>query len=172
LLDPFMIPKARDLIKVPDAAIRSNESTIDVVNRVTEKLRSAHGLSARRNIKIPVAVVFAKIDAFFGVLGADHPLLRPPPEEPAFNEAEGQATHEYVRAMLHDWGAAEIDTHLRMNYANFRYFAVSALGAEPDYEAAGHESPVSDGGVQPFRVDEPMLWLLSRFGVISRTSQR
>ncbi len=68
--------------------------------------------------------------------------------------------------MLHEFGADDIDQHLQLNYADFRYFAVSALGAAPDYETAA----VDAGGVRPFRVEEPLLWLLHRFGVIKRIS--
>ncbi|HZN73965.1 MAG TPA: hypothetical protein VFC00_20040 [Micromonosporaceae bacterium] len=162
LLDPFMIPRAHSLLRLPQEAVRSEESTVDVVNRVTEKLRASHGIRSRRRIKIPVAVVFAKIDAYFDVLGADHPLVRPAPANGAYDEAAGQATHEQVRALLYDWGADDIDAHLRYNYAKFRYFAVSSLGAPPDY-ATGD---VDRGGVRPFRVDEPLLWLLSGFKVV------
>lgn len=168
LLDPFMIPQARDLIKLPDRAVASKELTVDVVNRVTEKLRASHGVSPRSNIKIPVAIAFAKIDAFFKVLGEDHPLVRPPAPSLAYDEEAGQLTHEYVRAMLHEWGADDIDTHLRLNYANFRYFAVSSLGAEPDYELAPTDKAIRESGVQPFRVDEPLVWLLSRFNIVPR----
>jgi hypothetical protein len=60
-----------------------------------------------------------------------------------------------------------------MNYTNFRYFAVSSLGAEPDYEADRQAAPVSESGVRPFRVDEPLVWLLSQFHVVpSRADQR
>lgn len=168
LLDPFMIPQARDLIKIPSTAVRSNELTVDVVNRVTEKLRASHGISPRSNIKMPVAVAFAKIDAFFKILGEDHPLVRPPAPSVAYDEEAGQQTHEYVRAMLHEWGADDIDMHLRLNYSNFRYFAVSSLGAEPDYELAPTEKAIRESGVQPFRVDEPLVWLLSRFDIVPR----
>lgn len=167
LLDPFMIRRARDQISLPDSAIRSKESTLDVVNRVTEALRASHGLRSR-NVKIPVAVAFAKIDAFFDVLGHDHPLLRKPPAGPAYDETAGQATHEHVRALLHEWDADDIDAHLRYNYQDFRYFAVSALGAQPDYDG----SAVDPRGVQPFRVDEPLTWLLSRFGVVPTVANR
>jgi hypothetical protein len=174
LLDPFQIPQARGLIKIPDSAVQSNELTVDVVNRVTEKLRTTKGrVGFRGNIKIPVAVAFAKIDAFFHILGDDHPLRRQPEPSFAYDELAGQQTHEYVRAMLHEWGADDIDTHLRMNYTNFRYFAVSSLGAEPDYEADRQAAPVSESGVRPFRVDEPLVWLLSQFHVVpSRADQR
>jgi hypothetical protein len=168
LLDPFMIPQARDRIRLPQEAVRSTESTVDVVNRVTEKLRASHGTKSSRSIKIPIAVAFAKIDAFFDVLGPDHPLLRPPPPAPAYDETAGQEAHEQIRALLHDWGADDIDTHLRFNYSKFRYFAVSSLGAPPDYAT----SQVDPRGVRPFRVAEPLLWLLSQFNVIPRQGRR
>ncbi|WP_326561233.1 hypothetical protein [Micromonospora sp. NBC_01796] len=168
LLDPFMIRKARDQIRIPESALRSKELTIDVVNRVTETLRASHGLRSRQNIKIPVAVVFAKIDAFFDVLGRDHALLRKPPGGPGYDDLAGESTHEQIRALLHEWDADDIDTHLRFNYQAFRYFAVSALGAEPDYDG----STVDPRGAQPFRVDEPLVWLLSRFGVVPKLVKR
>jgi hypothetical protein len=162
LLDPFMIPQARDSLRLPAAAVQSAAATIDVVARVTESLRISHRLGSRRNIAIPVAVAFVKIDAFFGLLGSDHPLVRRPQPGPFYDEGAGRETHEFVRAQLHGWRADDIDAHLTLNYRNFRYFAVSALGAEPDYD----RGVVDERGVHPFRVDEPLLWLLSRFGVV------
>ncbi|MGC5052857.1 hypothetical protein ACLQ2S_15550 [Micromonospora sp. DT48] len=164
LLDPFMIPQARDQIRVPESAIDKHANTIDVVNRVTENLRISHRLGGRKNIPIPVAVAFAKIDAFFEVLGADHALVRRPEPGPYYDEQAGRETHEHVRALLHDWGADDIDTHLTHHYRKFRYFAVSALGSEPDYD----NNRVDVRGVRPFRVDEPLLWLLSEFNVVPR----
>jgi hypothetical protein len=167
LLDPFQIPAAAHQIRLPDEAIINREPTLDVLNRVTEKLRVSHSVKSNRRIKIPVAVAFAKIDAFFDHLGADHPLLRQPPATAAYDDVAGQETHEHIRALLHEWEADDIDTHLRYNYASFRYFAVSALGAPPDYRTGD----VDPGGVRPFRVAEPLLWLLSQFSVVPRQRQ-
>ena len=41
-------------------------------------------------------------------------------------------------------------------------FGVSALGAEPDYSSY----TVAPGGVQPHRVEDPVLWLLSKSGTV------
>lgn len=59
---------------------------------------------------------------------------------------------------MHDWEASDIDVHLRLNYSDFQYFAVSALGAEPDYD----QGRVDPGGVRPHRVEDPILWLLAK----------
>lgn len=168
LLDPFMLPQAQDRLHLPKSAMVANEATIDVLGRVTEMLRSSHGISGRRRIPIPVSVAFAKMDAFDTVLDDDHPLLRLPPTADRYDEGAGQETHEHIRALLEDFGAGDVDAHLRLNYQDFRYFAVSALGAQPNYDTA----EVDRNGVHPFRVDEPLVWLLSRFGVVPTQGAR
>ncbi|MEV6524649.1 hypothetical protein AB0M43_22080 [Longispora sp. NPDC051575] len=162
LLDPFMLPQARQRLGLPRAAMTSEEATLDVVGRVTDALRVSHGVKPRKRIPIPVSVAFAKIDGLFDLLGPDHPLLATPPPVPHYDETAGQDTHERIRALLDELGADNLDAHLRLNYETFRYFGVSALGAPPDYEAG----VVDPGGVRPHRVDEPLVWLLGGFGVV------
>ncbi|MFG1780115.1 hypothetical protein ACGFIG_27245 [Micromonospora sp. NPDC049048] len=166
LLDPFMLPGAREKLRLPPSAIRSTEDTIAVVDRLTQSLRASNGVRGSERISKPVAVAFAKMDAFYDKLGQDHPLRQEPPRGSAYDEQLGRATHEQVAALLRDWQGDDIEQHLRMNYKTFRYFFVSALGAPPDYDNA----LVEPGGVRPYRVDEPLLWLLSlpRFGVVPR----
>nr|AGS49280.1 hypothetical protein [uncultured bacterium esnapd2] len=165
LLDPFQLPGAYDRISVPGAARRDTEPPLNVLNRITEMLRVTHAVKASRRISIPIAVVFSKIDAFYKMLGDDHPLLSKPDSGAFYNEAAGQDTDEHIRALLTDLDADDIDSHLRSHYKQFRYFAVSSLGAEPDYQT----NQVDAGGVRPFRVDEPLLWLLGTFRIIERS---
>lgn len=164
LLDPFMLPQAAQRLRLPREAILSDEATADVLFRVTETLRQGQRLRKNSRVRIPVAVAFAKIDAFFGILGPDHPLVQRPADNGAYDEAAGRATHEHVRSLIYEYGGSQIDTHLRMNYRDFQYFAVSSLGAEPDYTAG----LVNERGVLAFRTEEPLLWLLSRFSIIPR----
>ena len=131
LLDPWQLPGAMSHIVVPASAVREAEPPLDVLNRITELLRVSHQVKASRRVKVPLAVVFAKMDAFFPVLGGNHPLLVKPAALPGYAETAGQDTHEHVRAMLHDYGADDIDAHLMHNYATFRYFAVSASAQPP-----------------------------------------
>ena len=168
LLDPFMLPQARDRVRLPADAYREGEPTLDVLGRITEKLRVAHSVKAGKKIGIPVSVAFAKIDAFYDELGSDHPVLQSPVAAADYDEAGGLSVHEHIRGLLHEWGADDVDTHLRLNYTNFRYFAVSALGAQPNYTT----KEIDPGGIRPHRVDEPLVWLLSKFGVVSTRGQR
>jgi GTPase SAR1 family protein len=163
VLDPFALPGARARLNLPDAAINvDDDAPLDVVNNITELLKVEHNIKKRRKIAIPVAVVFTKIDAFFPALDRGNPLMAGTPAVAAYHEGDGQTVHEHMLALLHEWNAEDIDTHMRLNYTNFRYFGVSALGAEPDYE----NQKVAAGGVRPHRVEDPVLWLLSKAGTV------
>lgn len=166
LLDPFQLPGAHDRITVPGSSRSDAEPPLSVLTRITTLLRSSHGVGGRRKITTPIAVVFSKIDAFYRTLGAGHPLLCRPDAGPFYNEANGRDTDEHLRALLTDLDADDIDAHLRLHYKKFRYFTVSSLGAEPDYD----RKAIDPGGVRPFRVDEPLLWLLGLFKIIETRS--
>lgn len=166
LLDPFQLKGSLDRIAVPDASRRDTEPPINVLTRITELLRSSQGVSARRKIATPIAVVFSKFDAFFPMLGEGHPLLSAPSPGAKYDETHGKDTDEHLRALLTELDADDIDAHLRSHYKKYRYFAVSSLGAEPDYD----RNRVDPRGVRPFRVDEPLLWLLGLFKVVERST--
>jgi hypothetical protein len=166
VLDPFALPGARARLHLPDAAINvDDDAPLDVVNNITEMLKVEHNVKKRKKISIPVAVVFTKIDAFFPMLDRGNPLMSATPPVPAYDNADGQAIHEHMLALMHEWNAQDIDTHMRLNYTVSRYFGVSALGAEPNYE----DNTVAAGGVRPHRVEDPVLWLLSKSGTVRST---
>jgi len=163
LLDPFQLPGNRDEARVklkglddPDSVV--NHDAINTLTVISEYLRGSHGVSASSRIKVPLAVAFTKFDAFFDKLPAGHPLRQAPPDGPYYYEQDGASVHEYVKGLIEEWGGSDIVTHLDLNYENYRLFGVSALGAEPNYAAAR----VDPQGVRPFRVADPVLWLLAQ----------
>lgn len=163
-LDPFALPGARSRLNLPGAAVQTADGTpLDVVARITEVLRNELQVRKNKKIKIPVAMVFTKIDAFYELMDRGNPIMSAPSAVPVYQEVDGEAVHEHVRALLHEWDAGDIDIHMQLNYADFRFFAVSALGAEPDYVTRS----VSTGGVRPHRVEDPILWLLAKEGTVA-----
>lgn len=162
-LDPFALPSARARISLPkDAQQVDDEVPIDVVANITNFLRTYHQVATNRKIKVPVAIVFTKIDAFYPTLDPDNPVMATAPAMPAYDETDGQQVHEQMRALLMEWDASALDRHMQQNYENYRYFGVSALGAQPDYT----NSRVAAGGVRPHRVQDPVLWLMSKAGTV------
>ena len=162
-LDPFALPGARARLNLPEAAIQvADDVPLDVVAHITELLRTEGKVKTKKRISLPVAIVFTKIDAFYPTLDRQNPIMATAPAVQAYQNADGLAVHEHMLALLHEWNAADIDTHMRLNYSDYRYFGVSALGAEPNYG----DGVVAPGGVQPHRVEDPVLWLLSKSGTV------
>jgi hypothetical protein len=134
----------------------------DVLQNVTEMLRAAEQIHGSRKIKRPLAVVLAKIDAFYATVEDDDPIRKPSSVEPCFDEAESLDLHYHVESLVSQWGGDSVLSQLRMNYSSYRFFVASALGAEPDYRSGF----VDARGVSPHRVVEPLLWLLAGRGFI------
>jgi hypothetical protein len=163
-LDPFALPGARARITLPPAAYEDLSDPLAVIERITEILRSELKVKKNKKITLPVAIVFTKIDAFFQLMPAGNPVMRATAKQPAYVEDDGVEVHEHMRALLHEWSADDIDRHLQLNYADFRFFGVSALGAEPDYAA----KQVAPGGVRPHRTADPLLWLLAKEKAVTK----
>lgn len=164
-LDPFTFPSARARLSLPPAAIQvDDDEPMDVVSRITELLRTEHRVKYVNRISIPVAIVITKIDALYSALALQNPLLAVPKDQPAYDDTDGRAVHENILSLLHDWNVTDINNHMRINYSNYRYFGVSALGAEPDYESG----MLAPSGVQPHRVEDPALWLMSNFRSVAK----
>jgi hypothetical protein len=164
VLDPFALPGARSRLNLPAEAVQTADGApLEVIARLTEILRTEAKVRKNKRIKVPIAVVFSKIDAFYETMDRSNPIMAKPPKVPAYQQIDGQAVHEHMRALLHEWNADDIDLHLHLNYTDFRFFAVSALGAEPDYV----QGAVAAGGVQPHRVEDPILWLLAKEGTVA-----
>jgi hypothetical protein len=163
-LDPFALPGARDRLNLPKEATQvADDMPLNVVTRITELLRTELKVKKNKRIKMPVAVVFTKIDAFYPTLERQNPVMAKPNGAAAYDEADGQAVHEHMLALLESWNAADIEQHMRLNYSDYRYFGVSALGAEPDYASGS----LAAGGVQPHRVEDPVLWLMAKSGTVA-----
>ncbi len=160
LLDPLQMEGTRQLVPARTRAPgRVENRPLDMLGRVTDLLMSRPG-AANRLIQVPMAVCLTKIDALHGELDEGSPLHRPQPTAPFFDESDSQDVHAQIQQLLHRWDGGGVDGHVGNHYRNARYFGVSALGGVPD------EGNRVRGGVRPYRVADPFLWMLSEFGVI------
>lgn len=162
-LDPFSLPGARAALNLPPQALQSttDNAALHALEQITQQLRTHHQLKRGKMLSTDVAFVFTKMDAFFPTLDESDPLLAKAPAVTAYDEGDGLAVHEQMRSLLKEWDAEEIDRHVSRNYANHRYFGVSALGSQPSFDSAKGWQ-VAAGGVRPHRVEDPILWLMSK----------
>jgi hypothetical protein len=164
MLDPFTLPDAGERLGLPKSAPSAASNALGVLTQITDVLRNAEGIRRGGRSTKPMAVVFAKIDAFRTYFGDDHPIFAAETKRPCHDEAASLAVHDAVRELLRQWGAQDIDDHMEANYVNYRYFALSSLGRPPDYE----RFRVAQGGVRPLRVADPLVWLLSLYKLVPR----
>jgi hypothetical protein len=132
---------------------RPEDDPYHVLQRITEMLKAGH---RDRPVPKPLAVVFTKLDALWHDFPEGSALNRKEPSDAGCSEWDGRDVHSHVQALLHDWDGGQIDQYLQDNYRHFRYFGVSALGAIPTPDK--RVSKV----IQPYRVADPILWLLSK----------
>lgn len=159
LLDPFGFPANRDKALGRGVSPENlKDEPRSVLRNVTELLREANHLPPNKKIKRPLAIVLAKIDAFFDQVDPDHPIRKPSATGPYFADRESLDLHNHVAALISEWGGDDVLNMLALNYTTYRFFVASALGAEPDYRA----NTVSGRGLMPHRVAEPLLWLMAR----------
>jgi hypothetical protein len=165
LVDPLQLPGSRRLAttgRLP-APAPAMASPLNVLLRVTELLQAHDAGRPSARVAKPLAVAFSKLDTLWPTLPDDSVLQRPAPDSSRFDEADSQEVHEHVRALLDDWGGAQMDQHLQHHYRRHRYFALSALGEDPT-----PNNRVSARGIRPYRVADPFLWLLTVFGAIPK----
>ncbi|WP_406449435.1 hypothetical protein OG782_10025 [Streptomyces sp. NBC_00876] len=162
LLDPRDLPGA-----VPRPAGRApTAGSAQVVDRVLDRLRTAgSGSLDRGRIGIPVAVAVAKLDLVTPQLPPNSPLHRVRSPGPGFDAVDRSAVDTELRALLALWQSDGIDQRLREACADCQLFAFSALGVAPRGDA------VPPGGPRPHRVEDPLLWLLHRFGLLDRAGR-
>ncbi|MEU9717191.1 hypothetical protein [Streptomyces sp. NPDC047976] len=168
LLDPLQMPGARDnaLPGTPMPGTEGLDSPVNVLSRVTSLLLAPRSGRSGRLLDTPVAVVFSKMDAFWHLLDPGSPLRDYAPPRGRFDVGDSLSVHEEVRRLLKDWDGVPIDHLLNNHYSRYRYFGVSALGRNPTPDAR-----VAPTGIQPYRVADPLLWLLSEFGSVPKAGR-
>lgn len=161
LIDPLQIPAVRDDL---DGSIELPPITADVyemLGRLSALMREARGIPAKRLIDVPLAIAISKIDAMRGLLSDTHPVFALPAHDGHFDRSVARSISESLRAETVAWLGERVDTFLKQEFAHVAYFGLSALG----------ENPISGrlrNGVSPHRVEDPILWMLDRWGALPK----
>lgn len=164
LIDPLQMPQLRSRY---GGALRSGpvnqKPPTDqqaVILRLAELLREA-ATKSKPKLTVPLAIAITKIDLLRDTFEAESPLRGVSRHAGHYDENDGADVHEELRAWLEQWFGPSFDNTVSANFADYRYFGVSALGAPPR-----DENRLAESGVHPYRVEDPMLWLMAHFGSI------
>ena len=124
-------------------------------------MREARGIPASKQIDVPLAIAISKIDTLRGLLSDTHPVFTQPAHDGRFDAAVARTISEALRAETVAWLGERVDTFIRHEFEHVSYFGVSALGENP---IAGRLR----NGVSPHRVEDPILWMLDRWGALPK----
>jgi hypothetical protein len=162
VVDPLQVASVRAAVDGVGSLPGQVQDQVGMLQGLAEVLRHGHGRDSATRIRTPLAVVLAKTDALAGLLPPGTALDRAGQHDGAYDDIDGRQVHDEVRAVLSTWtdGPALINT-VQNAFADHRFFALSALGFPPT-----STEKLSPQGIHPLRVEDPMLWLLGRFGLV------
>jgi GTPase SAR1 family protein len=156
IIDPFSIPELlneyEDNLKIHGSEIRPSEMMLeDAFDTMLINLEKNHKIKRDEQVSKPCAIVINKIDAFdledrIGHKAVKDYLVRHP-EITGFKDAEDQLCKE----LLKSWGLGNFLRKVEQKFKKYRFYTCSALGHLPD---------TSNAAFKPYRVIEPLLWLL------------
>ncbi len=169
LLDPMQFPAVRNQL---DAGTVARASSVDwrqatraddIMSRVSKLIRNDKHMKTEEKIDIPVAAVFSKFDAIASLIPEGSTILETSPHcnERVFDMKDWHNVDNEIRSLLIEWGAESFTSQIDVNYNNYSYFAVSALGM--------NNNPREDRRIdrpRPHRIEDPLLWILKANGVI------
>ncbi|MFI8237874.1 hypothetical protein ACIF83_11560 [Streptomyces sp. NPDC085866] len=166
LVDPLQLGSVRDRLAVKEGPPMPvvETSPQQIAADLAAQLR-AHGKGrARGRVSTPIAVAVTKTDMLGPLLDPHSPLLRNAPHSAGTYDGEDRlAVHEELRSLLTDWDSGALLRQLELDFGELSLFGLSALGAPPPADAP---ADVPKSGPQPVRVEDPLLWLLSRRGLL------
>jgi len=160
LLDPLQIPSVRHQLPNNTLLPQENTDPIDIVGRAATLIRDMRGMRATDPIDTPVALAFSKIDSVRPLFDPGSPVHHASSHNGKFDVVDGQQMSDNMRAYLSQWIGNGLDLFMQHNFKNYSYFGVSSLGSHPDSQGR------LGSGVAPFRVEDPLLWILFKLGIV------
>lgn len=160
LVDPLQIPAVRDEL---DGVVELPAQTADpraMLARVANLIRDSRGIHSGK-IPVPLALTISKVDALRPLLGAEHPVYSEPAHDGRYNEGAALSISAALRSDLAAFTTEAFDSLAQQEFETVAYFGVSALGETP---IAGRLRR----GVAPHRVEDPILWMLNKWGALPR----
>jgi hypothetical protein len=161
LIDPFQYHGLRDQLppevraKLPVVA----GDPAEIVTKVRRMFEEKGLVRAGEKIRVPVAFTLSKADLLRGLVYPGSPILRDSDHRGGFDLADCEEVSRQVAEYVKRWDTVELANKAAGLFADYKFFAVSALGTFP-----GKDDVLSK--VEPLRIADPLLWLLYRQGYI------
>lgn len=150
LLDPLQIDAVREQLTIP--LPEKEADPLDIMQRVTNLILRDTRYGSSAKINTPIAVCFSKFDTLLPLTHPSYQILQKSNHNGVFDKLDCDAIQGEIEAMLTDWEYTGLLNLIKVRYRQYAFFCVSALGNAPTGNRLGP--------VQPFRIEDPFLWLL------------
>lgn len=172
LFDPLSVQPIRHILEgwIDTSYLMQAVDPHRVLAGLTRVMRG--GAPPNTRVRVPLVVLLAKFDALQALDGADEPgwnlvmrnrgaaFQRDPSMQPHYDRDDGDLVQEETRALLERLDAGRFLGEISTSFETYRFAPVSALG----HDATSYG--ISDYGIAPFRVLDPVKWLLDREGLL------
>ncbi|MDR0908307.1 MAG: hypothetical protein LBM77_00945 [Spirochaetaceae bacterium] len=173
IFDPIILKSVRDRVSkdifkksVADINDTEYKNSAEVVNNVAAYIKAIFGLPANQKVKIPVAVIFTKMDALAEDF-TDCMILQKSPhsEKGVFQHIDSGAVETDIKAWLASHNENSFIDAIEADFARHAYFGVSSYGIDL-------ENKSELDAVRPHRILDPILWLFTQKGFIDTSEER
>ena len=161
LLDPLQIQSVRDqLPSHVNAPVQDVKAAPDyIIDRLRNLFERQQYVKANKKVKVPIAFTLSKVDTLFPLVEPGSALHRPGEHFGQVDLDDVQNVSTEISNYLGSWINPNFCNVIEDNFACYRFFGVSSLGGQPD--ANFHLATVN-----PFRVEDPFLWILYELGLL------
>ncbi|MEI8194494.1 MAG: hypothetical protein WCI73_01150 [Phycisphaerae bacterium] len=178
LVDPTTIAGIRE--RLPPEVIQGRSARpfeFDrIVSRLTALFERTTNLPVGARIRIPLAIVLTKADLLRQMKDNAGAIFHEPDllHAGGFNYRGVERQQYQLRQLLAETGQGAILAAIEAKFQTFGLFAVSALGHAPTMGTTGTDSAIEQriGRIQPWRVLDPLVWLLHHYGYVKASDAR
>jgi len=162
LIDPLQVETVRQL--VPRETLPPVDPLGDpcrIIGNVFQELENSKVVAKNEPLSIPVAVVLTKCDVLRerGLIELNRLWNSDQRHVRAYDTAYHNDMNGMMGEYVHQWSEKAFST-VRSRFSRHAFFGVSATGCASDPKTGVYPY------IAPFRVEDPLLWLLSELGVI------
>lgn len=172
LIDPLKVQNvyaslSQDVVENSSSVAANRAFQNDAILTIlSTSLRRHYNIRETKKIPIPFGVVVPKLDVIAAGFPSHYASLFPSTHamKQAFYIAENRRVNTEIHKWLTNLNDGAINSfiaQLEMNYLNFSYFGVSALGMKNSPNKNGVFSTPN-----PHRLEDPILWILKEKGLV------
>ena len=146
---------------------KNTTQAADILERIIRVYERGLQIPASKTLPTSLAITLSKVDLLKSQFPASTQLWENPNHGGVFDYVDFSLTSAEIESKLRELGASDLCNLARQRFGedDVGFFGMSAIGHKP-------VNGTSVNDIDPLRVAEPILWLLSRQGMVPTTEMK